>query len=411
MIRNVVLAAGLASALVGCGGGGGGGGAVATPSSTEENCSFYTGRQGSGEFAPTNRIIALPKAGAVAGRVSGRLAQGRVRSHRALGHALVIETDPAQRSQMIADLAADGDYEFVEEDGIARRADAPIDPLINLQWHLARIQAPDAWSAVGAGAASVPIAVIDSGIDPNHPEMAGRLLPGWNFLTGNTDTSDGLGHGTSVGGVAGAAANNGKGGAGVAWDSPLMPFVVLDSSDHAAYSDIMNAIVLAADRGVRVINVSLGGTTPSAGLQWAVDYAWLRGCIVIAAAMNNGSSTPMYPAACDKVIAVGATTQGDQLAGFSNYGSWVDLVAPGEGILTLIRGRCMRTRSGTSFSAPMVAGVAAMVLAARSDLTVQELSDVLLAGCDDLGTVGTDDYFGVGRINASRAVAAALLVP
>lgn len=319
----------------------------------------------------------------------------------------VLEAPPGREDAVRAALAASGEFEHVEPDAVASPGQDPNDPCYPSQWHLRKIQAPGAWS-LSAGSASVTVAVVDSGVEAGHPDLAGKIVPGWNFLNGTADTSDVFGHGTSVAGAAAANSNNATGIAGVAWEARVMPLVALDANDRALYSDIARAILYAADHGVRVINVSLGGPTPSDALQSAVDYAWGRGAVVVASAMNASNATPQYPAACDKVLAVAATTALDTLAPFSSFGGWVDLSAPGSSVLTTLAGGKYAYRNGTSFAAPQVAGVAALLLAVRPGLTAEELVGILLQTCDDLGAPGFDPSFGWGRLNAGRALRRAL---
>ena len=157
-----------------------------------------------------------------------------------------------------------GLFDYVEFDYYARTAAVPNDPSYGSQWHLPKIQAPQAWNLT-TGVEAVPVAVIDSGADPLHPDLAGKLIPGWNFLLKAARTNDTLGHGTAVAGSIASASNNGIGGAGVSWSSPVMPLVVVDEEDFAAYSAIAAAILYAADHGVRVINISIGGPQLFAG--------------------------------------------------------------------------------------------------------------------------------------------------
>ncbi|HYZ85330.1 MAG TPA: S8 family serine peptidase, partial [Bryobacteraceae bacterium] len=303
-------------------------------------------------------------------------------------------------------LESTGQFSFIERDFVATGSAVPNDPSASSQWHLQMIQAPAAWD-ITKGAATIPIAVIDSGVEPNHPDLAAKLIPGWNFLTGNSDTHDLLGHGTAVAGAAAAATDNGLGISGVGWANPVMPLVVLNSSNYATYSDIANAIIYAADRGVRIINVSVSGTSASSTLQNAVNYAWNKGAIVFAAAGNNANSTPTYPAACQNVVSVAATDTNDLLASFSSYGSWIVLSAPGNYIYSTAMGGSYGTWYGTSFASPIAAGVAALVLSARPGLTAPVLVDLLQSNADDLGPVGKDSTYGSGRVNAYRAVFAA----
>lgn len=299
-----------------------------------------------------------------------------------------------------------GLFDYVEYDHYARTGAVPNDPSYGSQWHLPRIQAPQAWNLT-PGDASVAVAVLDSGADPVHPDLAGKLVPGWNFVRPGSNTSDGIGHGTAVAGTIAAASNNGTGGAGVSWSSPVMPLVVVDGDDFAAYSTIAAAIQYAVDHGVRIINISLGGPQPSAALQKAVDYAWSKGAILIASAMNNTSADPYYPAACNHVIAVSASDSNDRLADFSNYGSWIAIAAPGTNILTTANGGGYGYWFGTSFSSPIVAGVAALCLAVNPALTNAEVVAILLNSADDIGSLGFDSLFGSGRVNAYNAVTAA----
>ena len=176
--------------------------------------------------------------------------------------------------------------------------------------------------------------------------------------------------------------------------------------DQAAYSDIAEAIQYAADRGVRVINISIGGAVQSPTLQSAVDYAWNKGALIFASAMNNSAPDPYYPAACNHVMAVSATDSSDHLASFSNYGNWIAISAPGVGILTTVNGGGYAYWFGTSFSSPIVAGVAALSLAVNPALTNIELVTILAKSADDIGPPGYDTSFGWGRVNALNAVTA-----
>jgi len=186
-----------------------------------------------------------------------------------------------------------------------------------------------------------------------------------------------------------------------------MPLVVVDANDFAAYSDIASAFQFAADHGVRVINASLGGPNPSDTLQIAVNYAWNEGAVIFAAAMNDSTDSPYYPAASTYVVAVSATDSNDHLASFSNYGNWITLAAPGTNILTTVNGGGYTYWNGTSFSAPIVAGVAALCLAVNPALSASDLVSLLKQTADDIGPPGFDLSFGWGRVDAFQAVSAA----
>lgn len=299
-----------------------------------------------------------------------------------------------------------GLFTYVERDNLAKGTLTPNDSSLSSQWHMAKVQATSAWG-ISQGSTQVGIAIIDSGVDGTHPDLVPKLVQGYNFLSKNTDTSDVLGHGTATAGTAAAATDNLTGVAGLAWKNPIMPLLVVSSSGYAYYSNIANAITYAADHGIRVISISISGTSASGTLQSAVDYAWSKGAVVVASAGNTGNSVPNYPAACDKVIAVSATDANDNLPGWSSFGTWVDLSAPGDSILTTSTGGSYGYWSGTSFSAPLVSGLAALVLSANASLTNVSLVQLLQQNSDDLGAPGYDQYYGWGRINAYKALLAA----
>lgn len=336
-----------------------------------------------------------------------------LRLHRAVERHQVAELGlhvvdvPEESAEAIRQsLQQTGLFEFVEPDYYGHTASDPNDPSYIAQWHLKKIGGPLAWSLT-TGSASVVVAVIDSGVFGAHPDLAAKLVPGWNFVKGNSDTTDVLGHGTAVAGTVAAETNNNIGVAGVNWASRVMPLVVVTPDDFAAYSDIAAAIQYAADHGVRVINVSIGGTNSSATLQKAVDYAWGKGALVFASAMNSSVSDPYYPAACGHAIAVSATDANDRLASFSNFGQWITLSAPGTNILTTANGGGYSYWNGTSFASPIAAGVAALILAANPSLTNDAVLKLMEATADHVGGQSFDSSFGWGRVNAYRAVLAA----
>ncbi len=335
--------------------------------------------------------------GAQAASIAGQIPQLNTKILRVPAQAL---------DKVSAALEKTGLFTFIERDNLARGTLTPNDSSFSSQWHLAKVQAGSAWN-ISQGSSQVGIAIIDSGVDGAHPDLAPKLVQGYNFLSGDTNTSDVLGHGTATAGTAAAATDNLTGVAGLAWKNPIMPLLVLSSSNYAYYSDIANAIIYATDHGIRVISISISGASASSTLQSAVDYAWSKGAVVIASAGNAGNSVPNYPAACDNAIAVSATDANDNLPGWSSFGAWVDLSAPGDSILTTSMGGSYGNWSGTSFSAPLVSGLAALVLSARPSLTNAGLVQLLQQNSDDLGAPGYDQYYGWGRINAFKALLAA----
>lgn len=286
----------------------------------------------------------------------------------------------------------------------------PNDPSYPSQWHLPKISAPQAWDTE-TGDRQITVAVIDTGVDGNHPDLAAQMVPGRNVLANSSDTADSTGHGTAVSGVIGAIGNNSVGVAGVNWSVGIMPVRICNSPcDSVLDSTLTAAIMWAADNGADVINLSVGGWPYSNTLQNAVNYAWSRGVTIIAAACNFGSSSPCYPAALDNVIAVSATDQNDNLASFSNYGSWIDVAAPGVGVFTTNSGGGYGGWNGTSFSSPNVAGLAALILGVNAALSNADVVGIIKNNADDLGS-GFDELYGWGRINASRAVNAVGVPP
>lgn len=314
---------------------------------------------------------------------------------------------PAQAlEKVMAALSKNPRVKFVEKNYLVQASATPNDTSYPSQWHLPKISAPAAWDTT-IGSTGVSIAIADSGVDPTHPDLAGKLQPGYNFVLSSTDTHDFYGHGTKVAGSAAAMSNNTTGVAGVAWSNPIVPLVITDSTGYATYSAMARAMTYAADKGIRIINLSFAGSSSSSTLQNAVDYAWNKGTIVFASAGNYGTSTLQYPAACNHVVAVAATTSTDAFASFSSYGTWITVSAPGSSILTTSNGGGYASVSGTSFASPITAGLGALILSANPSLTAQQVVDIIKQNGDDLGTAGFDQYFGYGRINAAKSIIAA----
>lgn len=367
-------------------------------------CSGFLAAQGNRPPFTTGQIIVQERAGASPAAVNA--------AFRAVGanpiHQLqqtkhdVLSVPDGQADKIIATLLSTGLFTVAERDGRAYPNTTPNDPSFSSQWHLAAINAPTAWNyTVGS---PQTIAVIDSGVDSTHPDLAGRIAPGWNFVLGNSNTADDYGHGTATFGTIGAATNDGVGVAGVTWTNPVMPLLVLDSNGNASYSNIASAIEYAADHGARVVNISLAGTASSSTLQSAVNYAWNKGTVIFAAAGNSSSTTPVYPAACSNVVAIAATDNNNALATFSNYGSWIDLSAPGINILTTDMGGGYGYWYGTSFASPVAAGVAALVLGVKPSLSASGLVSLLEQNADN---IGSSSIFGFGLVDAAKSVAAA----
>ena len=266
------------------------------------------------------QILVKPRAGLSEPEFAARLRVHGARHRLTLQrlNVRVLNLAEGRAEAVLAALRQDSGIEFAERDGIARAAFLPNDPYVlsGNEWHLAKIQAPQAWNLT-TGSTNTVVAILDSGINAAHPDLAGRILPGYDFLNNGTDTSDDFGHGTAVAGVVVAAGNNGLGVAGVAYGCSVLPVRVVDASGFASYSSIAQGISYAVDQGARVINISIAGNSPSSTLQDAINYAWSNNVLVVAAAGNNANDAPQYPAACDQVVAVAATAPDDSLATFS----------------------------------------------------------------------------------------------
>ena len=301
-------------------------------------------------------------------------------------------------------LAKRKEVKFVERNRQVASTLSPNDPSYGTQWHLPKIGAPQAWD-VTQGSSSVVVAVVDSGIYAAHPEFAGKLVPGYNFVDNNTNTEDVYGHGTWVAGVLAATGNNAVGVAGVTWQSRIMPVRVSNSTGVAYLSAIANGMTWAADHGAKVVNISFYGVAGSPSVTSAAQYVLSKGGIVVAAAGNCAclDSTAENP----YMLSVAGTDQNDARWTSSSQGNYVDLSAPAVSLPTTNRGGGYVTVQGTSFSAPIVAGVLALMRAANPQLSPTDLKNLLLANTDDKGPTGWDSSFGFGRVNAYRAVAAA----
>jgi thermitase len=250
------------------------------------------------------------------------------------------------------------------------------------------------------GSSGQEIAVLDTGVDYNHPDLDGKTIRGYDFVDNDYYPMDLNGHGTHVAGTAAAETNNGTGVAGMAPNTKILAVRVLDANGSGSLADIADGIRYAADAGAEVINLSLGCDCNTTTLKNAVDYAWNKGSVVIAAAGNDGVSTTFEPASYANVIAVGAVDSRDRKASFSNYGSWVDVTAPGVDIASTVPNNGYSYMSGTSMASPHVAGLAGL-LASQGRNNVQ-IRAAIEQTADPISGTGT--YFEHGRINSYDAV-------
>jgi len=314
------------------------------------------------------------------------------------------------------------EVEHASLDGIGGVAEViPNDPSFPAQWPLmntgqfaggvagasgADVHAPAAWSLT-TGGRSIVVAVLDSGVSA-HPDLAGRILPGWNVPQGHDITTDACNsHGTHVSGIIGAAGNNGVAIAGLCWDARILPVIVVDPCSGLE-SWVADGIVWAVDHGADLINMSLQYGVGSQYLHDAVLYAAAAGVPMIAATGNSGTTPPSFPARWPETIAVTATTNQDQRWPSSNYGPQVDVAAPGASVLSLSAAGGTTVKSGTSMAAPHASGIAALMRSVNPSLTSDQIRSMLQSGADDIDAPGFDDFTGHGRVNAHASVLLAI---
>jgi len=361
-----------------------------------------------GDDFAAGRIIVEPRAGLTVEEFSKSLKDNGAGKALKIGQSNmhVIDVPHGSEKAIVNKLKHNPHYKFVELDQRVELTATVNDPYLGSEWHIAKIGANTAWDkSQGAG---VTIAILDSGVDAAHPDLAPRLVPGYNTSNNNTDTSDICGHGTSVAGAAAAALNNSVGVAGVAGGAKIMPVRIATLVNGACYgyfSTIAAGITYAADHGARIANVSYASLPSSAAVISAANYMKSKGGLVFVSAGNYNRDEGFTPT--DSMIAVSATDSNDNRASFSSYGGFVSLSAPGSGIYSTTKGGGYSAVSGTSFSSPVAAAVGALVMSANPSLSATQVQNILFNTAVDLGTAGRDIYFGYGRVNAAAAVAAA----
>ncbi len=387
-----------------------------------------------------------PSSGVVAASATAAAIQGAVvtRVNNSLGTRLVKLPAGTSVAAAIKRYKSDPRVQYVGPNHIMHLCLEPNDEVyyfydewfgeVYYQWGLydganpdAGIQAPDAWD-IETGSPSVIIAIVDTGVWSSHQDLYAKMVPGRNFLDGAIDpnnSEDDHGHGTFVAGIAAAMTNNYTGVAGVSWGSKIMPIKVMNADGEGTEQDAADGIVWAADHGAKIINLSLGTYDDVPALRDAVDYAWNQGCVVVAASGNNDSGAMFYPAAYDHAIAVGATNEsatrctptdwGSDEYGNpygSNYGSYLDVVAPGNQIFGTSSVEdewgllgYYTISSGTSAASPFVAGIAALLTSHYPTWTNSQIRDQIEYTTVDINASGWDEYTGWGLVNAYHALA------
>lgn len=273
----------------------------------------------------------------------------------------------------------------------------------NYQWNLPAIGTEKGWS-VTRGSKDVKIAVVDTGADLNHPDLSGRLAKGYNVLAKNSHPDDDNGHGTHVAGIIAAVTNNGEGVAGITWFNPIMPVKVMNAEGIGGSLDVAEGIRWAADHGADVINLSLGNYQSSLVLEDAIRYALDKDIVVVAAAGNDNTNQPSFPAALPGVISVAAVDWKGKRAPFSNYGDHIDIAAPGVYIPSTFTDGQYASLTGTSMAAPHVSALAGLIRSVNPDLTNTEVVEIITQTTQKVGLDGLSIYYGNGIIDNTNAL-------
>jgi type VII secretion-associated serine protease mycosin len=326
---------------------------------------------------------------------------------------VVTVTGDVPAPELLKKVKADPTVELASLNYIRRKSATPNDWLYtNYQKYLPTVRVDKAWD-LSKSAGTQTIGVLDTGVDAGHPDLVGHLLPGYNTFNTALAPNDGDGHGTAVTGIIAAGTGNSTGIAGVAWNAKVRPIKVLDDSGSGDDTNLINGLNWAVKNGVRVINMSLGGEGDNPVLHTAIQNAVAKGVVLVAAAGNTGGdSSNHFPGAYPEVLSVGATNQAGVLTSFSSYGDAVDIAAPGYDITsTAPRNQTPAGYepywlglAGTSFSSPIVAGVAALVRNKWPSYTPAQVMARLKATARDAGPRGNDPYYGAGILDAYQAL-------
>ncbi len=313
----------------------------------------------------------------------------------------VLEVSPDEFYAVAECLADSGLIETVQKNYLYEPGEIPNDPMFDRQTHLAQIRAEDAWEMT-VGTEGVIIAIVDTGVDRDHPDLADKIIDGWNVYDGNSDYGDVQGHGTLVAGVAAALSDNGSGVVGVTWDCPLLVIRATNEHGRSSARHIAAGILWALAHDASVINVSFAPLWSNRVVRAAAQEAFNRGSLVVISAGNSGGTTTAR--GYGEALFVGAITPSDRIASFSDRGPFVDLVAPGTGIRSTEIDGDYGMANGTSFAAPIVTGVAALAWSVNPDLRPVSIESAILTTTVDLGARGKDSLYGQGAIDAAASV-------
>lgn len=306
-------------------------------------------------------------------------------------------------------LSNNPNIEFAELDLLVKPTTVTAnDPYYANAWHLSKMQLPIAWdTAKGNG---VVVAILDSGVNRYHNDLAANMVEGWNSVSQNSDTADINGHGTKVAGVVAATSDNNTGVTSIAWQTSIMPIrITNDSTGYAYWSDVANGLIWAADNGADIANISYQ-VSNSSTVTNAAQYLRNKGGLVVASAGNGGSDLNCIDNA--SIVTVSATDSADNKASWSDYGNCIDVAAPGVGIWTTTKSGGYSAPSGTSFASPVTAATLALIKSANPNLSNDELENILESSADKTKSSGEFSiFYGHGRVDAAAAVAMAQQAP
>lgn len=339
--------------------------------------------------------------------IADMLKKADARVKRDYGHAMIIQSRSLSTKQLMKMFAEHPDSIYAEPNYLLLPNRRPNDVLYpRYQWNLPMIDMERSWEQT-QGSAKVIVAVVDTGIDLDHPEFQGKLTEGYNVIEDTNNPMDDNGHGTHVAGVIAARANNGDGIAGISWNSKLMPIKAIGADGSGTAFDIAQGIRWATDHGADVINLSVGNYTSSAALLDACRYAYGKNVVLVAATGNDATDQPGYPAAYKEVFGVSAVDHNRNRADFSNFGDYVDVVAPGVDIPSTYIYSDYAALSGTSMACPHVAALASLIRSVNPRLKPDEVMNIMRKTAVDLGRNGKDNLYGYGLINVAAALSQA----
>ena len=342
-----------------------------------------------------NHLIVKFKSGVAADqqmRVHQQMRTTVLQKVDAIGWTLVKIPTTKSLATVEADYIKSGYIAQISKNPTIKLFATPNDPDFSKQWGPVRVNAPLAWD-INTGSPAATVAIIDSGVDIDHPDLVTNLLPGTDVGDNDSNPDDVIGHGTHCAGIAGAAGNNGIGIAGIGWTNKILPVKIIGTNGGFA---AVAGIVWATDNGADVLSMSFGVSDHQA-LRDAIDYAWNKNVLPIAAAGNDGDQRVNLPAGLDKVLAVANSLPDDTRSPSSTFGQWVDVAAPGTDIWSTVPGGAYENKTGTSMSCPLVAGIAGLIYSVGGDQMTNERAWEIITSTSLIADV---DYVKYGRVDA-----------